>query len=338
MIKESNISLKHENTFGIDVNAKAMYHAESRNDLEDLFQKDVFKTKYLILGGGSNVLFLDNFDGNVIKNEIKGIDIIDENNSEVLVESGGGENWHSFVLHSLEKGWGGLENLSLIPGTVGAAPMQNIGAYGVEIKDVFHSLDAFNLKTGKTETFNLEECEFDYRSSVFKTRAKGNYFITKVRFTLNKYPVLNLEYGMIKDILEKSGISEPTIRDVSNAVISIRQSKLPDPRLLGNAGSFFKNPVINKTLFKKLKSEYDDIPGYEIDSETIKVPAAWFIEKSGWKGKRIGNTGSHSKQALVIVNYGEASGKEIFELSTRIQDHIKEQFGIELQREVNVVE
>jgi UDP-N-acetylmuramate dehydrogenase len=291
----------------------------------------------LVLGGGSNLLLTKNFEGLVLKNELHGISILKTENEFTYVKSAAGEVWHNFVLFCIENNLGGVENLSLIPGSVGAAPMQNIGAYGIEIKDVFQELEAYEIATGKIKTFNLTECKFGYRESVFKQDLKNQYIITSVTFRLTKNPKLNTSYGAINDELQKQGISNPTIKDVSNAVIAIRKSKLPDPKEIGNSGSFFKNPVVLKSHLEKLKETYLDIPSYPVDDMHVKLAAGWLIEKAGWKGKTIGNYGVHKNQALVLVNYGGANGSDIFKLSEDILLSIKTQFGVELEREVNIL-
>lgn len=332
----SNVSLKPYNTFGIEVKANHFVRIKSPEDLTVIFNNPEFKRHHIILGGGSNVLFTGDFDGIVIKNDIKGINILEENDKHVLIEVGAGENWHQLVLYCNERAWGGIENLSLIPGTVGAAPMQNIGAYGVEMKNVFHSLHAYEIESGKMHEFSNEDCRFGYRTSIFKTSHKGRFVITHVRLLLSKTPAINISYGAIRHTLEMMGIKNPGISDVSAAVINIRSSKLPDPEEIGNAGSFFKNPVISETHFSKVKEKYPDAPSYPAGKGKVKVPAGWLIEQAGWKGKKVGNTGSHKDQALVLVNYGKATGSEIMALSEEIQRDIQNKFGIELEREVNV--
>lgn len=295
------------------------------------------KIPFLILGGGSNVLFTKDYEGIVLKNNLKGIDILNENQESVWIKAGGGELWHNLVMFCVENNWGGVENLSLIPGTVGAAPMQNIGAYGSEIKETFESLEAVNMQTGKLETFNKEECRFGYRESVFKNEFKGLYFISSVNLKLNKNPVVNTDYGDIKAVLNEWGITLPTLQEVSKAIISIRQSKLPDPAILGNAGSFFKNPVISSAHFEALKQKFPDIKSFPAPNGTIKVPGGWLIEQAGWKGKRIGNIGVHDKQALVLINYGGGTGKDLIQLAHDIIDSVKEKFDITLSPEVNII-
>ena len=333
---QENIDLKPYNTFGISVKTSYFSPFKSTNELKMLIQNNPSK-KLMILGGGSNVLFKSNFNGLILRNEIKGKEIIKETDDQVFVKVGAGENWHEFVLFCIENNWGGLENLSLIPGSVGASPMQNIGAYGVEIKDFFHELEAYNIQSKDVETFSHTDCEFGYRESVFKRKLKGQYVITSVTYILNKKHQLNTSYGAIEDELAKKEITEPTIKNVSDAVIAIRESKLPNPKEIGNAGSFFKNPIIEQSLLQSIQKKYTDIPFYPIDKNYVKVPAGWLIDKAGWKGKRIANYGVHLKQALVLVNYDNATGSEIYNLSESILQDIKNKFGITLEREVNIV-
>jgi UDP-N-acetylmuramate dehydrogenase len=336
---QENFSLKKLNTFGIEAKAKYFIAFHSIEELKTILSLPEYKNeKLLILGGGSNLLFTsDFFDGLVLQNKIKGIEIIKESNDEVIIKSGAGENWHELVLYAISKNWGGMENLSLIPGTVGAAPMQNIGAYGVEIKDFFVSLEAYEIATGNLKTFFLEECAFGYRSSIFKHEAKGKYIICAVSFKLSKKPSFNTSYGAIADTLKEMGVTQPSVKTISDAVIHIRQTKLPDPKVIGNAGSFFKNPEIPVFSFEKIKSDYPEVPSYPTVSGMTKVPAGWLIEKCGWKGKVVGHTGVHKNQALVLVNYGEAKGEEIKTLSIEIQKSVKAKFGIELEAEVNFI-
>ena len=341
---QENISLRPYNTFGVDVTAR--YFAEVKT-LEELIQalnySKTQKLQLLLLGGGSNLLLTEDFEGLVIQLNLRGIseEIISEN--EVLVTSKAGENWHEFVLFCLAKNYGGLENLSLIPGNVGTSPMQNIGAYGTEIKDTFVRCRVLNLETLKVEEFDHEQCNFGYRESIFKKEGKGKYVILDVTFKLTrKDHLIKTEYGAIQTELKNFGIEyidkfSVTIQDISKAVINIRQSKLPDPKVLGNAGSFFKNPTIPLAQFEDLKEKFSDIQGYP-NGNFVKVPAGWLIEQCGWKGKQIGNVASHELQSLVIVNKtGNASGKEIFDFSTMIIDSVKDKFGIELEREVNII-
>ena len=334
---QENISLKPYTTFGIDKKAKFFTTVETLDELKAALL--AAKEKHLqvfILGGGSNILLTRDIDGLVIKLEIKGINLVKEEGEQLWVEVGAGEIWHELVLHSIEQDWAGLENLSLIPGTVGASPMQNIGAYGVEIKDVFESLQAINRETLEMHSFDADACQFGYRESVFKQTLKDQYVITSVTFRLSKTPNFHMEYGAIREVLAANGIDKPSIRSISDAVIQIRQSKLPDPNEIGNAGSFFKNPTILSTQYDALKASYPSIPGYP-SSEGVKVAAGWLIEQAGWKGKRIGDVGVHAKQALVLVNYGGGSGEEIKSLSKQIQESVLEKFGIHLQSEVNFI-
>ncbi|HMI77777.1 MAG TPA: UDP-N-acetylmuramate dehydrogenase [Ferruginibacter sp.] len=333
-IKE-NISLKSFNTFGIDVSAKYFAPFNSVNELHELLEFD--KRATLILGGGSNILFTKDIDGLVIKNEIVGIKEIKEDEHHVYVQAGAGVNWHHFVLHCIHNGWAGVENLSLIPGNVGASPMQNIGAYGVEIRDVFFSLEAFHIGDKKILNFSLNDCEFGYRESVFKRKFKNEFVITNVTYRLNRIPDFNISYGAIEQELEKMGVKELSLQAVSQAVINIRSSKLPDPAVIGNAGSFFKNPEITNTQFSILKTQFPGIVGYELPHDKVKLAAGWLIEQAGWKGVRKGDAGCHEKQALVLVNYGNAKGKEIYDLSEEILKSVKDKFGVGLEREVNII-
>ncbi|WP_330742960.1 UDP-N-acetylmuramate dehydrogenase [Chryseobacterium sp. CP-77] len=336
---QENFSLQPYNTFGVE--AKARYFTEV-NTIDELKEVLIFaKTQnlqLLFLGGGSNILLTRNFDGLAIRLNLRGIseEIINEN--EVWVTAKAGENWHEFVMYCLQKNYGGLENLSLIPGNVGTSPMQNIGAYGTEIKDIFVSCEVLDLENLELRTFNLEQCRFGYRDSIFKQEGKGRYVILEVTFKLTqKDHHIKTEYGAIQSELENLGIKDPTIQDVSKAVINIRQSKLPDPKEIGNAGSFFKNPTIPLAQFEALKQKFENIQGYP-NGDGVKVPAGWLIEQCGWKGKQIGNVASHKRQSLVIINAtGNATGKEIFDFSTEIINSVKEKFGIELEREVNII-
>ena len=332
---EINKNLKEYNTFGISVKAE-MFSAFS--SIEELKQILSFRNdkKLLVLGGGSNLLLTKDFDGLVIKNEIKRFEVIEETSSEVIVESGAGENWHEFVLNCIDKGFGGIENLSLIPGSVGASPMQNIGAYGVEIKDVFESLSAYHIASGEIHYFDKTKCEFGYRESIFKNKVKGEYIILTVTFRLTKNPTINSSYGAINEQLKVMGIQVPTIKELSAAVIAIRQSKLPDPKIIGNAGSFFKNPTVEITLLEQIQKNYPDIPNYPALNGR-KLAAGWLIEKAGWKGRTFDNYGVHKLQALVLVNYGNCSGQEIFDLSSQIIQDVFEKFGVLLEIEVNIL-
>ena len=334
---QQNISLKQYNTFGIDVSAKYFSIFSTLSEFQEvLSHESVNKERMLILGGGSNILLTQNFDGLVIKNELKGINVIQEDDEHVYVKANAGENWHSFVLHCISHGYAGAENLSLIPGNVGAAPMQNIGAYGVEIKDIFYDLNAYHLKDKTIVNFSSKECAFGYRESIFKGKYKGQFVITDVTFRLNKKAVFNTSYGAIQQELENMQVKEISIANISQAVINIRSSKLPDPKVIGNAGSFFKNPTISKKHFEDIKNQFPGIVGYPVNDQ-IKVAAGWLIEQCGWKGYRKGDAGCHAKQALVLVNYGHAKGIEIFELSSEILLSIKKKFDIDLEREVNII-
>jgi UDP-N-acetylmuramate dehydrogenase len=340
MIKvQEHVDLKPYNTFGIRTVAGYFVEVTSEDDVRDAF--DFAKKRslpVLILGSGSNVLFTKDFDGLVIHNSLKGIDVNDRNDHHVTVKVASGEIWHEFVMHAIDNNWGGIENLSLIPGTVGAAPMQNIGAYGVEAKETIVSVDAIDRSTGVSKSFTRDECRFGYRESVFKHELKEKFFISSVTLSLtNIHHHLNVSYGAITDTLKQMNVLQPTIRDVSNAVIAIRRSKLPDPKVIGNAGSFFKNPVIDVEHYKKLKERYPSMPGYASENQEVKVPAGWLIEQCSLKGFRVGDVGVHQHQALVLVNYDKGSGKEILELSKKIQHDVKETFGIELNAEVNII-
>ena len=330
-----NISLKPFNTFGIDVKARQFVDIISIDELKEIIKKE---NEFFLLGGGSNLLLTDDIQKTVIHINTKGIEVIRETNDHVYVKVHAGENWHHFVLWCIEHNYGGVENLSLIPGNVGTAPIQNIGAYGVELKDVMHSLEALEIESVVAKIFSNKECEFGYRNSVFKNKLKGKYVITSVTFELTKNThKLNSSYGAIRTELDKNKIKNPTIKDISDAVITIRQSKLPDPEEIGNSGSFFKNPVISIRDFKRLQKEYPKIPHYVISNKEIKVPAGWLVEQCGFKGKRFGDAGVHKNQALVLVNYGKATGKEILELSKKIQSSVLEKFRIKLDAEVNIL-
>ncbi len=338
---DENFSLKAFNSFGVDASARYFGRFADTDQLEDLLSivhRSPLKNQgLLVLGGGSNMLLTKDVDGWVVKNEVKGIEELHEDNEAVYVKAGAGENWHQFVLYCLSKGWAGLENLSLIPGNVGAAPMQNIGAYGVELRDVFWDLEAYHLQDQSIHTFTLDDCAFGYRDSVFKNKYKGQFVIMSVTFRLHKKPVFHTSYGAIRQELDRMGIQELSIKAISQAVINIRQSKLPDPAKIGNAGSFFKNPVVTAEYFEKLKSEYPDIIGYSLPGQQVKLAAGWMIEKCGWKGYRKGDAGCHEKQALVLVNHGKASGAEILALSEEIIESVKFRFGVTLDREVNII-
>lgn len=331
----NNFSLKNYNTFGLDVRAKQFVEVLDEIELQSLFP--AYSKSFLILGGGSNLLLTREIDGLVIKNKILGKTIIEDTEEQAVVAIGGGENWHKLVRWTIAQDLGGLENLSLIPGTVGAAPIQNIGAYGVELSQVFLKLEAVDIESGKVEVFDHKACAFGYRNSVFKKKYKGKFFITKVYLKLSKKHQLNLSYGAIQDTLKADKEWPPTIKSVSDAVIKIRQSKLPDPAQLGNSGSFFKNPEVSKSFFQTLQSKFSRIVFYPLDNGNVKIPAGWLIEQCGWKGKRIGNTGCYEKQALVLVNYGNATGLEIKEHAERVIHSVKEKFDITLTPEVNII-
>jgi len=332
----NNQDLKAFNTFGISVSAAHFATFSSIEELKYLIRQFP-NEELLILGGGSNVLFTKDYAGLVLRNELKGFEIVDRTLDSVIVKSGAGEDWHEFVLNCIDAGLAGLENLSLIPGSVGASPMQNIGAYGVEIKDVFHSLDAYHLVSGEIHTFDAKHCEFGYRESVFKRKLKGQYVILSVSFKLSSNANLNTSYGAIESELNKMEIVNPSIKDISNAVIAIRSSKLPDPKLIGNAGSFFKNPVVDQEIVDKILKNYPDAPNYPAQTGKRKLAAGWLIEQAGWKGKTLGNYGVHKLQALVLVNYGGATGKQIWDLSGDIISSIEAKFGVILEREVNIL-
>ena len=318
---QKEVSLKPFNTFGIEVRTSLFASFSSITELIDLLPT-IRTNETLISGGGSNMLFTKDFDGLFIRNCINGIKEIERTETHVVIEAGAGELWHDFVMYCVDRGYGGLENLSLIPGCVGASPMQNIGAYGVEIKDTFDYLDALEIATGTMHRFYNKDCAFGYRESVFKRGYKNQFVLCKVAFRLSLKPEVNTSYGVINQELERMGVSNPTIKDVSQAVIRIRQSKLPDPKVLGNAGSFFKNPVISMSHYQALQSEFPDLPAYPIDESSVKLPAGWLIEQCGWKGKTVGACVVHSLQALVLVNHGGATGKEIYKLLELISNSL----------------
>ena len=336
MTLKNNISLKPFNTFGIDVNASKFVSIDSLQNLKDILNTN--PVDLLILGGGSNMLLTKDVEALVLQINLKGISVISSFKNSVHVEVAAGENWHELVCWCLNKDFGGLENLSLIPGNVGTAPIQNIGAYGVELKDSFISCEAIHIHTKELRTFTKEECNFGYRNSIFKQELKGQYIITSVVFELSRYDhSLKTNYGAIEAELQNSAIETPTIQDVSKAVIAIRNSKLPDPKIIGNSGSFFKNPVISYSKFEVLQNQFPQIQHYKVSVDAIKIPAGWLIDTAGFKGKTFGNFGVHSKQALVLVNYGGASGKDILNLSQQIQKAVKYIFDIDLETEVNIL-
>ena len=340
---QENISLRQYNTFGVDVQARYFSHFTNVDELGELIEAKP-RLKKTILGGGSNILFVKDVKGLVLKNGIMGIEEIKEDDSYVYVRAGAGENWHRFVQYCIKRQWAGLENLSLIPGNTGAAPMQNIGAYGVELQEVFNSLTAFHIHERKLYNFTAGDCAFGYRESVFKKKYKDKFVILNVSFRLRKHPVFHTSYGAIQQELEKMGVKELSIQSIAEAVINIRSSKLPDPSVIGNAGSFFKNPEISKKQFDALHKKYPAIPHYPAKQyappsggDRVKLAAGWLIEQSGWKGFRRGDAGVHASQALVLVNYGNATGKEIYDLSEEILHSVHKKFGVQLEREVNIV-
>jgi len=333
-----NISLKPYNTFGIDVKAKNFIEVVSVDELREVYNDKRFSAdKKLILGGGSNLLFTGNFEGLVIKNAIKGIELINEDEDFYYIKAAAGESWHEFVMYCVNKNYAGLENLSLIPGNVGASPMQNIGAYGVEVKDVFYELEAFDVNKKTITKFNKEQCHFGYRESIFKREAKDKYVITSVTYKLGKQPVYNTSYGAIETELKQMGVVDLSVAAISKAVCNIRNSKLPNPKEIGNAGSFFKNPEVQKSKQEELLKAYPNIVSYSLENGNVKLAAGWLIEQCGLKGLRSGKTGVHKNQALVLVNYGNAKGQEIYDLSQKVLDAVKEKFGVELEREVNII-
>lgn len=332
-----NFSLKNYNTFGIEASAKQFVNVQNVTDLTSILKQNKTAKKF-ILGGGSNMLLTQNINALVLHIDLKGKRIIQENDDFVWVESQAGENWHEFVLWTIAQNFGGLENMSLIPGNVGTTPIQNIGAYGTEIKDTFVSCKAITIENQEIKNFIKEECHFGYRESIFKNDAKDQFIITSVVFKLTKRNhKINTSYGDILGELEKNNITNPSLKDVSNAVIAIRQSKLPDPKELGNSGSFFKNPILLKTDFEKIHQQFPEMKYYEVSETEVKVPAGWLIEQAGFKGKRFGDAGIHKNQALVLVNYGNATGQEILAVSKTIQDTIFKTFGIHIEAEVNVI-
>jgi len=341
MQMQYNVSLKPYNTFGIDVLAKCFAKFNSVEVLEQLLNqiKNEDFSKKLFLGGGSNILFTKNYDGCILKNELKGIEIIQENENHIYLKVAAGEVWHELVMYCVENNFNGIENLSLIPGNVGASPMQNIGAYGIEIKDIFHSLEAYHIEEKKMVSFNNADCEFGYRESIFKKQLKDQFVILNVTFKLSKQPNFQTSYGAIEQELAKMGVNELSNKAIAQAVINIRSSKLPNPKLIGNAGSFFKNPTVDETFMQSLLNSFPSIPNFVNKKSSVeyKIPAAWLIEQCGWKGYRNNDAGCHINQPLVLVNYGNASGNEIFELSVAIIESVKNKFNIILEREVNII-
>ena len=333
-----NHSLKNLNTFGVDVKAKLFAEIYSEDELIEILSDVKFKSeRKLILGGGSNILFTKDFEGIIIKVSISGIKVVDEDENSVIVEAGAGVIWDELVKFCVSKYFGGIENLTLIPGTVGAAPIQNIGAYAQELADTFVSLNGIFSKAGEKKIFSKNECRFAYRSSIFKEEFKNEFIISSVRLKLSKSSKTNTSYKALSDYISKKGLANPTIKDVSTAVAEIRRSKLPDPEKIGNAGSFFKNPFVSKELFQKLKSEYSDIISFNVETGQIKISAGWLIEKCGWKGKRVGDVGTSPDHALVICNFGNATGAEVLEFAMRIKEEVANKFGIKLEEEVNIL-
>ena len=338
MRKKIKISLKNFNSFGVDAISSDFNVANSEQEIIEYLNEIKFSNP-IILGGGTNILFKSNIDKSLLKIEIKGIEIINETNNYVDVSVGAGEIWDNLVNWSIEKNYGGLENLSFIPGNVGSAPIQNIGAYGVELKDTFLQCRAISIDSGLLRIFEQKECNFSYRSSIFKEELKNKYIISNVTFRLSKINhKINFSYEPLKIDLKNKSISSPTIKDISKSVIEIRSSKLPDPKVIGNCGSFFKNPIINKIDFKKLVENENDVPFFDISENEIKIPAAWLIEKCGFKGLKVGNTGVHKKHALIIISNGKATGKEIFDFSQRIKNEVLRKFNILLEEEVNIID
>lgn len=333
----SAISLKTYNTFGIDVKAAKFVAIRSQNQLQELLANSSLDTEYFVLGGGSNMLLTQDITQTVLHIAVKGYELIQKTTNYVILKVAGGENWHDFVMYCIANDYGGVENLSLIPGNVGTAPVQNIGAYGVELKEVFYSCKAVSRATGEVRVFGLNDCHFGYRDSVFKGALKNQYIITSVTFKLSVGAhKVNTDYGAIADTLKAKGIAAPSIKQVSDAVIAIRQSKLPDPDVIGNSGSFFKNPTVNQATFSALRKKFPELPFYPVAEDVIKIPAGWLIEKAGFKGKRFGDAGVHDKQALVLVNHGNASGQEIWALAMQIQKEVQALFGLEITPEVQV--
>lgn len=332
---EQNFDLSKLNTFGVKVFAKFFVEINSKQELEELFSLSEFKdNNKLFLGGGSNILFTQDFNGIVVLNKLKGIEILSEDNNSVLVYSMSGEVWHDLVLFAVNREYWGIENLSFIPGTVGGAPMQNIGAYGAELKSTLESVEAYNVESGEKKIFSKEECLLGYRDSIFKNELKNKYFISAITLRLNKIENKNISYKILSDFLLKNKIEIKSVKDISDAVIEIRRSKLPDPKVIGNAGSFFKNVFVEREDLENLIKKYPNLPYFE-DGESVKIPAGWLIEECGWKGKRLGNVGVHDKQALVLVNYGGATGGEIKTFATQIINSVYEKFGFTLVPEVN---
>ncbi|WP_298732799.1 UDP-N-acetylmuramate dehydrogenase [uncultured Chitinophaga sp.] len=338
MLVSENVLLRPYNTFGINAQARYFSTFADLQQLQTVLQDTRWQSSpRMILGGGSNILFTKDFDGLVLKNELKGITLLKEDDDYIYVKAGAGEQWHRFVMYCIEHNYAGLENLSLIPGNVGASPMQNIGAYGVEIKDYCHEVEAWHLKDNALVTFGNADCAFGYRESVFKRKYKDQFVILSVTYRLLKQAHFNTSYGAIEQELQRMGVGELSIQAISQAVINIRSSKLPDPAAIGNAGSFFKNPTVDAAQYESLRTAHPNIVAYPVDNGYYKLAAGWLIEQCGWKGYRQNDAGVHAKQALVLVNYGNASGQEIYQLSQQVLDSVKEKFGVDLEREVNIV-
>ncbi|MCB9032699.1 MAG: UDP-N-acetylmuramate dehydrogenase [Chitinophagales bacterium] len=334
---QHSVSLQPYNTFGLNITTKYFTILNNKNQLQDLPHLIQAYPKFMFLGGGSNVLFINDYDGLIILNELKDIIILDNNNNYIDIEILSGNIWHDTVQYCVAQNWYGIENMALIPGTVGAAPIQNIGAYGTELKEVLLQVKAVNLNNGQLETFSNSDCNFGYRDSIFKNKYKNKYYIYSIIIRLQHHGELNTSYGAINQVLQNKGIAQANIKDVFNAVIEIRSSKLPNPKELGNSGSFFKNPIVGKNILFNIQQQYPTIPFYTVDDAHVKIPAAWLIEQSGFKGKRIGNTGNHKDQALVIVNYGNATGQEIWQHAQTVIKTVQEKFSITLEPEVNVI-
>ena len=336
MLIRKNISLKTYNTFGLDYKANCIVHAKTEKEAASLLRREIpWKGPLLIIGGGSNLLFTSDFNGTILCPKLGGIRVNKQEQGNIIISAGAGITWDKLVEWTVNKGWGGLENLSLIPGNVGATPVQNIGAYGAEVKDSIVKVVALDTDDGSKHEFSNSECEFGYRSSIFKNKYKNRYLVTRVYFRLSVNPTLNFNYGSLKEELQKIG--GVTLKNVRQAVINIRRGKLPDPEIIGNAGSFFKNPVVTNAVALNLKKSYPGLPCFEDPSGGTKLAAGWLIEQCGWKGQRIGDAGIHEKQALILVNHGKATGKEIFDLSEKISSSVSEKFGIVLEREVEVI-
>lgn len=332
-----NHSLKPYNTFGFEVKAKNYFLINTESELKEILEKS-YADELFVLGGGSNILLRHNLNRTVLHINIKGISVVNESDQYVIVKAKAGENWHQFVRYCVEHNYGGIENLSLIPGNVGTAPIQNIGAYGVELKDTFVECEAIHRQTLETKIFRNQDCKFGYRNSIFKNRLKDQYIITSVTFRLSKSAhQIHTSYGSITEELKKMNIDHPSIKDVSDAVIRIRQSKLPDPREIGNSGSFFKNPIVSKEKFEEVRKNHPEVRYYQVGNQ-YKIPAGWLIDQAGFKGYREGDAGVHKNQALVMVNYGKATGQDILKLAHKIQDEIKKNYNLDLEMEVNLIE